>query len=114
MSTDQSGQRIGRVPIEVASSGVAARPSRYVLVASGLLQPYSAGGVLTKQGTFADVPTKHRRALVTRLLSDDALGDSSRGSRGRKTGPQRVTGYLAGRARPGRRGASIRAPPHYR
>jgi hypothetical protein len=32
---------------------------------------------------------------VTRLLGDDALGDTGRGSRSRKTGPQRVTGYFA-------------------
>ena len=30
------------------------------------------------------------------LLGDDALGDPSRGSRGRKTGSQRVTCHLAG------------------
>ena len=30
------------------------------------------------------------------LLGDDALGDTGSGSRGRKTGPQRVAGHLGG------------------
>jgi hypothetical protein len=33
---------------------------------------------------------------MSRLLGDDALRDPSRSSRGRKTGSQRVSGYLAG------------------
>ena len=60
------------------------------------LQPDRAGGVLTEQRPLPDVATKHRRALVTSLLGDDTLGDAGRSSRGRKTGPQRVTGHLGG------------------
>jgi hypothetical protein len=52
------------------------------------LQPNRPGGVLTKQGTFSDVAAKHRRAPVTGLIGDDALGDTGCSSRGRKTGPQ--------------------------
>jgi hypothetical protein len=60
------------------------------------LQPDRAGGVLTEQGALADVATKHGRALVARLLGDYALWDTGSSSRGRKAGPQRVTGHLAG------------------
>ena len=41
-----------------------------------------------------DVPAKHRCAPVASLLGDDALGDPGSSSRGRQTGPQRVTGHL--------------------
>ena len=75
------------------------------------LQPNRAGGVLTEQGTLADVAAKHRCALVTRLIGDDALGDPGRSSRGRKTGPQRVTGYLAG-VKPGSGGVALQYERH--
>ena len=60
-----------------------------------LLQPNRAGGVLTEQRALPDVSAQHRRALVARLLGDDALGDTGSSSRGRKACPQRVTGYFA-------------------
>ncbi len=80
--------------------------------ASPSLQPDRACGVLTKQGALADVPTKHRRALVAGLLGDDSLGDPGSSSRGRKAGPQRVT---CQRSRPVRQparccGAASRCP----
>ena len=63
---------------------------------SVFLQPNRAGGVLTKERAFADVAAKHRGSLVARLLGDAALGDPGSSSRGRKAGPQRVSGHLAG------------------
>ena len=60
------------------------------------LQAYRSGGVLTEHRALPNVPSEHRRALVTRLLGDDAFGHAGSGSRGRKVGPQRVTRHLAG------------------
>ena len=45
--------------------------------ASIFLQPNRAGGVLTEQRALPDVSAQHRRALVARLLGDDALGDTA-------------------------------------
>jgi hypothetical protein len=61
-----------------------------------LLQPNCAGGILAEQGALPDIPAKHRRALVARLVGDDALGYPGSSSRSRQTGPQRVTGHLGG------------------
>ena len=44
------------------------------------LQPDGAGGVLPEEAPLPDVPAKHRRAPVARLLRDDALGDPGSGS----------------------------------
>ena len=55
------------------------------------LQPNRAGGVLTEERALPDIAAKHRRALVTRLVGDDAPGAPGSGSRGRKACPQRVT-----------------------
>ena len=81
----------GEIKLIVARVNVA---SRFLEVAeapptsrlSVFLQPDRAGGVLAEQGALADVAAKHRRALVTGLLGNDTLWDTSRSSRGRKTG----------------------------
>ena len=48
---------------------------------------------------------------MPRLLGDDALGDTGSSSRGRKTGPQRVTGHLAG-VGPGTDGVALQHECH--
>jgi hypothetical protein len=48
---------------------------------------------------------------VAGLIGDDALGDPSRGSRGRKTGSQRVPGYFA-RVEPGSGSAALQHKCH--
>ena len=75
------------------------------------LQPNRTGGVLTKQRSLADIPAKHRRALVARLLGDDALGHPGGGCRGCQTGPQRVTGYLT-RVEPSAEGVAFQHERH--
>jgi hypothetical protein len=89
--------------VELAGNGVATFPP--------LLQSYRAGGILSEQGTFPDVPAKHRRALMPGLLGDDAFGDANRSSCGRKTGPQRVTGHLGG-VKPGSTSVALQHEGH--
>jgi hypothetical protein len=60
-----------------------------------------------------DVPAKHCRSPVARLVGDDALCDPGSSSRGRKAGAQRVTGYLA-RVEPGTGGAALHHKGHGR
>ena len=76
------------------------------------LQPNRAGRILPEQRPLADVAVKHSRALVARLLGDDAFRDPGRQqpmSQGRPAVSDRPP--RRGRALLGQRDASIPAPP---
>jgi hypothetical protein len=73
----------GHLPARV---GKPTRPANVRLPPFPALQPNRTGCILTEQRPLADIPAKHRRALVARLLGDDALGDANSSSRGRKAG----------------------------
>ena len=60
-----------------ARVGKPTRPANERLLPFPALQPDRAGGVLTEQRALPDVAAKHRRALVARLLGDDALRDAA-------------------------------------